>query len=199
MLTLPQLPYPLDALEPFCDARALEIHHSKHHQTYIDKANVALTELGSPDIDPLAIFTNITEYSGAVRNNVGGHWNHTFFWESMSAPQEIPTQLKDKLTGEFGSMEEFKKKFADTAMSVFGSGWVWLILTPENKLAITQTAGQDNPLMSDQTLTGTPLLVIDVWEHAYYLQYQNRRAEWIENFWNIVNWNKILERIDNQT
>lgn len=193
--TLPALPYAHDALEPHIDSRTMQIHHGKHHQAYVDNLNKAIagTEHESKSLE--ALVASAGKISPAVRNNGGGHWNHTFFWESM-APNAggTPTgALADAINSAFGSFDAFREKFNNAGMTRFGSGWAWLILR-EGKLDICSTPNQDNPLMDVAEVKGTPLLGCDVWEHAYYLHYQNRRADYLGAFWNTVNWGKISER-----
>lgn len=193
---LPQLPYPYDALEPFIDKWTMELHHTKHHQAYVNNLNKAIegTNLEGKTLEEL--FSMASKIPPAVRNNGGGHWNHTMFWQIMK-PQgggKPKGSLLDAITSTFGSFEDFKKKFFDTAMGRFGSGWAWLIVQQDKKLAISSTPNQDNPLMDVSEIKGRPILGIDVWEHAYYLKYQNRRNEYIENWWNVVNWDEVAVR-----
>lgn len=189
--TLPNLPYAYNALEPFIDAQTMEIHHSKHHQAYVTNLNKAV--LGTPnEFTPLVdIIKNISKSSVAVRNNGGGHWNHTFFWEILSPKSTAPSDnLMTMINRDFGSLEKMQSDFNAAATSRFGSGWAWLIVQ-DNKLKICSTPNQDNPLMDVAEVKGTPILGLDVWEHAYYLKYQNKRADYIKAFWNIVNWDKV--------
>lgn len=192
------LPYSTNALEPSIDTTTMEIHYGKHHKTYVDNLNNQIKTY--PELDTLKIVDvqkQISKYNTAVRNNGGGHFNHAFFWESLAPSTktgEPNKTLLKKINQDFGSLEEFKTKFNEAATGRFGSGWAWLILTPEGKLAITSTANQDNPLMDVVETQGTPLLGLDVWEHAYYLKYQNKRADYTKAFWNVVNWNKVNER-----
>jgi len=193
--TLPALPYAYEALEPHIDTLTMHIHHDKHHQAYVDNLNkaVAGTPNESKSIEELVAVAGTI--SPAVRNNGGGHWNHTFFWESL-APNAggSPTgALADAITVTFGSFDVFKEKFAAAGMGRFGSGWAWLI-AKDGKLEISSTPNQDNPLMDVAEVKGIPVLGCDVWEHAYYLKYQNRRAEYLTAFWNVVNWSKVSER-----
>ncbi|MCU0380974.1 MAG: superoxide dismutase [Chitinophagaceae bacterium] len=193
--TLAPLPYAHDALEPHIDTQTMQIHHGKHHQAYVDNLNKAIagTPYENKSLEELVAVAGTI--SPAVRNNGGGHWNHTFFWESL-APNAggIPSgALADAINSAFGSFDAFKEKFNNAGMTRFGSGWAWLILK-EGKLEISSTPNQDNPLMDVAEIKGTPLLGVDVWEHAYYLKYQNRRAEYLNAFWNVVNWNKVSER-----
>jgi Fe-Mn family superoxide dismutase len=195
MFTLPKLNYTYDALEPHIDATTMEIHHTKHHQAYIDKLNKAITETEWADKSLEEILANVSKLERLVRNNAGGHWNHSFFWEVIgpSANHSEPTgELLEKINATFGSFEEFKNKFTESATTLFGSGWVWLIVS-NGELKIIQTPLQDNPLMDDAKEKGIPILGLDVWEHAYYLKYQNKRAEYISAFWNVVNWEKVSE------
>ena len=193
--TLPALPYAHDALEPHIDSRTMQIHHGKHHQAYVDNLNKAIagTEHENKSLEELAATAG--KISPAVRNNGGGHWNHTFFWESMApnAGGAPSGALADAINSAFGSFDTFKEKFNNAGMTRFGSGWAWLI-SREGKLEICSTPNQDNPLMDVAEVKGTPLLGCDVWEHAYYLHYQNRRADYLGAFWNTVNWSKISER-----
>jgi superoxide dismutase, Fe-Mn family len=192
MFTLPELPYAYDALEPYIDAQTMELHYSKHHQTYVDKLNTALdgTEWANRPIEE--ILQNLhklpEDKQTAVRNNGGGHWNHSFFWQIMGpASGGMPSgRLHDMIVESFGSFEEFKNKFADAAVGRFGSGWVWL-REDDGKLIISSTPNQDSPMMEGVG----PILGLDVWEHAYYLKYQNRRPEYTENWWNVVNWQAV--------
>lgn len=193
---LPSLPYPYDALEPYIDKWTMELHHTKHHQAYVNNLNKAIegTELEVKTLEELLAISS--KVPPAVRNNGGGHWNHSFFWQIMK-PQggwKPSGNLNDAIVSTFGSFEDFQKKFYDTAMGRFGSGWAWLIVQPDKKLAVISTPNQDNPLMDVAEVKGTPILGIDVWEHAYYLKYQNRRNEYINNWWNIVNWDEVARR-----
>ncbi len=192
---LPELMYKYDALEPHIDAKTMEIHHTKHHQTYVDKLNEALakhSELNQPVEQLLADLSNVPEdIRTAVRNHGGGHVNHSLFWESMTndaASKEAKGKVVDEVIGTFGNFDEFKKQFNDAALRVFGSGWAWLVVN-KGKIEIISTANQDSPLMEGKM----PILGLDVWEHAYYLNYQNRRADYIAAFWNILNWKKVDE------
>jgi Fe-Mn family superoxide dismutase len=193
--TLAPLPYAHDALEPHIDTQTMQIHHGKHHQAYVDNLNKAIagTEHENKSLEELVAYAG--SISPAVRNNGGGHWNHTFFWESL-APNAggTPTgKLADAINEAFGSFDAFKEKFAAAGMTRFGSGWAWLI-EQDGKLVISSTPNQDNPLMDVADVKGKPILGVDVWEHAYYLKYQNRRADYLAAFWNVVNWNKVAER-----
>ncbi len=193
--TLAPLPYAHEALEPHIDTLTMQIHHGKHHQAYVDNLNKAIagTENENKSIEELVKYAG--SISAAVRNNGGGHWNHTFFWESL-APNAggVPTgELADAINVAFGSFDEFKTKLATAGVTRFGSGWAWLIVK-EGKLEIVSTPNQDNPLMDVAEAKGTPILGVDVWEHAYYLKYQNRRPDYLAAIWNVINWSKIAER-----
>jgi len=193
---LPKLDYPYDALEPYIDARTMEIHYTKHHGAYTNNLNNAIkgTELENKTIEEiLAIASKLPPI---VRNNGGGFYNHNLYWKIM-APNAggLPTgELLDVINSVFGSFDNFKEKFTSSALGVFGSGWAWLIKTKEGKLEITSTPNQDNPLMDVSSTKGFPILGIDVWEHAYYLKYQNRRNEYVAAFWNVINWNEVFKR-----
>ncbi len=194
--TLSLLPYAHEALEPHIDTLTMQIHHGKHHQAYVDNLNKAIagTEHENKSIEELV--ANAGKISVAVRNNGGGHWNHTFFWESL-APQAGGTpkgELAAAIDAAFGSFDAFKEKFANAGMTRFGSGWAWLCLNDKKELFISSTPNQDNPLMDVAEAKGTPLLGVDVWEHAYYLKYQNRRADYLGAFWNVISWDKIEAR-----
>ena len=192
------LPYSYDALEPFIDKLTLEIHHGKHHKAYYDNFINAIkgTEMESMDIKE--IFRNISKYPMAVRNNSGGYFNHTFYWENMKAHGGgVPTgKLSEAIAKTFSSFEEFKKQFSEAGKTRFGSGWAWLCLDEKGNLFICSTPNQDNPLMDIAEKRGIPLLTIDVWEHAYYLKYQNKRPDYIDAFWNVVNWDEVGERYE---
>ena len=194
--TLPTLPYTYDALEPHIDTLTMQIHHGKHHQAYVDNLNKAIagTEHENKSLEDLV--ESAGSISTAVRNNGGGHWNHTFFWNSLAANAggSPSGKLADAINEAFGSFEEFKTKFAAASISRFGSGWAWLIIKEDGKLEITSTPNQDNPLMDIAETKGVPLLGVDVWEHAYYLKYQNKRADYLAAIWNAINWNKVAER-----
>ena len=193
--TLPALPYATDALEPHIDKLTMEIHHGKHHQAYVTNLNKALE--GKPEADSSIeeIITNISKFPPAVRNNGGGHYNHTMFWTLLSpnGGGEPTGPLADAIKSTFGSFDEFKTKVSEAGATRFGSGWAWLIVTPDKKLAVTSTPNQDNPLMDIAEVKGTPVLGIDVWEHAYYLKYQNRRPDYLAAIWNVINWNHVSE------
>ena len=193
---LPDLPYPKDALEPNIDAQTMEIHHDKHHAGYTNKLNAAVegTALEGKSIEDL--LANVSSHSTAVRNNGGGYYNHTLFWEVMSpnGGGEPVGKVAEELNKAFGSYENFKKEFASAAAGRFGSGWAWLIKKGDGSVAITSTPNQDNPLMDIAEDKGTPILGLDVWEHAYYLKYQNKRPDYIQAFFNVIDWNKVEEK-----
>ena len=204
-IELPKLPYGTDALEPHIDKMTMEIHHDKHHAAYISKLNEALAkapELATKPLDEvLGSLPSISDEAlrTTIRNQGGGHWNHSMFWETLAPADKSgkpSDQLAAAITTAFGGMDEFKKAFGEAATKRFGSGWAWLIMK-DGKLKITSTANQDNPAMKGivpDTDFGTPILGLDVWEHAYYLHYQNRRPDYIGAFWNVVNWDKVSER-----
>lgn len=193
--SLPALPYAHDALEPHIDKQTMEIHHGKHHQAYVDNLNkaVAGTENENKSLEDL--LKNVGSLSPAIRNNGGGHWNHTFFWETLAphAGGEPTGALAEAINSTFGSFDALKEKVNAAGTTRFGSGWAWLIVK-NGKLEVTSTPNQDNPLMDVAEVKGTPLLGIDVWEHAYYLKYQNRRPEYLTNIWNVISWAKVSER-----
>lgn len=195
MFTLPNLPYKYDALEPYFDARTMEIHHTKHHQAYIDKLNAALKPL--PDLQQLSVEALLSDLKAlpkdvrtAVQNHGGGHANHSLFWQLLTPTDQ--TTAREGLTdlfSQFGGYAGFQEQFAAAAGGRFGSGWAWLVKNDQKELSIISTANQDSPLSDGLT----PLLGLDVWEHAYYLKYQNRRADYIDAFWHVVNWTKVAE------
>ncbi len=191
--TLAPLPYSFDALEPHIDARTMEIHHGKHHQAYVTNLNNAIAGTDAENMSIEEICKNISKFGMPVRNNGGGHWNHTFFWSIMSPNGGgVPTgPLADAIQATFGTMDEFKTKFNAAGTGRFGSGWAWLVKTAEGKLEICSTPNQDNPLMDIAEVKGSPLLGCDVWEHAYYLHYQNRRPDYLAAWWNVVNWEEV--------
>ncbi|WP_291722472.1 superoxide dismutase [Bernardetia sp.] len=193
---LPALPYEFAALAPNIDKQTMEIHHGKHHHGYVNKLNAAIEGTKFSTQNLREILESIGDNDTAVRNNGGGHYNHSLFWESLSPKNQVPTEnLKSALEKDFGSYEAFKKAFTEEAKGVFGSGWAWLCKAGDGKLFITSTPNQDNPLMKNLVdETGTPILGLDVWEHAYYLNYQNKRGDYIENFYKVINWEKVEER-----
>ena len=194
--TLPALPYAFNALEPHIDARTMEIHHGKHHNTYVTNLNNAVAGKPEENSSIEEICKNISKHPVAVRNNGGGHYNHSFFWTILgpNAGGKPSGALADAINAAFGNFDEFKTKFAAAAVGRFGSGWAWLIADSSGKLQITSTPNQDNPLMDVAEAKGKPVLGLDVWEHAYYLNYQNRRPDYIAAFWNVVNWNEVSKR-----
>ena len=193
---LPELPYSYDALAPYIDAATMEIHHTKHHQGYVNKLNAALEEAKLEDANLENLFGKISKLSSGIRNNGGGHYNHSLFWTILTPNgSDLPEgKLSFAIEKTFGSMEEFKTAFSNAAATRFGSGWAWLIVDGEGSLKVTSTANQDNPLMDTTLDNGTPILGLDVWEHAYYLNYQNKRPEYIDAFWNVVNWKEVEKR-----
>jgi len=198
--TVPALPYASNALEPAIDAQTMEIHHGRHHKAYVDNLNAKVKDF--PTLASLSledIQRNISTYDTAVRNNAGGHYNHSLFWTLMAPAGQGGTPsptLRSKLAETFGSEEAFRTKFSEAATKIFGSGWAWLIVKDDGSLAITTTANQDNPLMDAVAERGTPVLALDVWEHAYYLYYQNKRADYIKAWWRLVNWKQVNARYD---
>jgi len=193
--TLPALPYATDALEPSIDKLTMEIHHGKHHQAYVTNLNKALEGKPEADWSIEDIVKSISKFPPAVRNNGGGHYNHSLFWTILGpgAGGEPTGPLADAITSTFGSFADFKTKVNEAGATRFGSGWAWLIVTPDKKLAVTSTPNQDNPLMDIAEVKGTPIFGIDVWEHAYYLKYQNRRPDYLAAVWSVINWNHVAE------
>jgi Fe-Mn family superoxide dismutase len=193
---LPPLPYDYAALEPTIDAETMKLHHDKHHQAYTDKLNEAVAAddaLASKSIED--IIAGISAYPKAVRNNGGGYWNHIFFWDTMKQGGAQPSgALKDAIEETFGSVEDFKTKFNAAGVGQFGSGWAWLIVDGDGKLQLTSTPNQDNPLMDVAEVKGTPIIGNDLWEHAYYLKYNNRRPDYLKAWWDVVDWDKAGER-----
>lgn len=197
-LELPPLPYAYDALEPHIDAQTMTIHHDKHHQAYIDNANKALEGTAMENMSAEEIITSLgsapADKKGPLRNNVGGHVNHSMFWKLMgpNGAGKPSGELSSAIDEAFGSFDAFKEKFEDAAKTRFGSGWAWLVVQ-DGKLAVVSTANQDNPLMGQEIagVSGTPVLGVDVWEHAYYLNYQNKRPDYLKAFWNVVNWDEV--------
>ncbi|MFM2135593.1 MAG: hypothetical protein RL021_993 [Bacteroidota bacterium] len=193
---LPKLPYDFNALEPHIDARTMEIHHGKHHQAYVTNLNNAVAGTPAESMSIEDICRSISTFPVAVRNNGGGHYNHDLFWKIMKpGGGGQPTgALGDAINSTFGNFEEFKTKFATAGATRFGSGWSWLLVGADKKLAVCSTPNQDNPLMDIAEVKGTPIMGLDVWEHAYYLHYQNRRPDYISAWWNVVNWEEISRR-----
>ncbi|GAB4473247.1 MAG: superoxide dismutase [Erythrobacter tepidarius] len=196
--SLAPLPYAADALEPVIDTQTMIIHHDRHHQAYVDNLNKAVA--ADPSLAGMKLEELVARagtLSPAIRNNAGGHWNHTFFWETMAPVGEgnaISPALAAAIDVQFGSMDKFKAAFKAAGTARFGSGWVWLIVGKDGKLAITSTPNQDNPLMDVAEVKGTPVLGNDVWEHAYYLKWQNRRGDYLDSWWQVVDWGKVSER-----
>jgi superoxide dismutase, Fe-Mn family len=195
---LTELPYAYDALEPHFDARTMEIHHSKHHQAYVTNLNNAIKDTEMAKMTLEEIFKNMSKHPAAVRNNGGGHWNHDLFWKILgpNAGGNPGGKLAEAINKKFGSFDSFKEEFNKAGMTRFGSGWAWLIVDANGELQVTSTPNQDNPLMDVADVKGTPILGADVWEHAYYLLYQNRRADYLNSFWNVVNWKEVEKRYD---
>ena len=195
---LPSLPYPSAALEPIIDTETMNIHHGKHHQGYVDKLNEQVTKIPQLDKKTLEeILATVSNYPEALRNNAGGHYNHSFFWRNMApigkggAPSR---ELQKQIIADLAGQEKFQEAFTNTALSRFGSGWVWLIMTAEKKFSIVSTPYQDNPLMDVAPVKGIPLLALDVWEHAYYLKYQNKRVDYVKAWWSLINWTEVNAR-----
>lgn len=198
--TLPALPYAYDALEPYIDAQTMALHYSKHHQAYVDNLNKKVAEfpkLAEGKIED--VMANIGDYDTVVRNNGGGHYNHSLFWTILAPEAKVGKPdplLLDRIKADFKSQQAMVEQFNKSAAANFGSGWTWLIAKPDGRLAIVNTPNQDNPLMGDAKVKGTPLFALDTWEHAYYLKYQNRRPEYIAAFWKILNWNEVNKRYE---
>ncbi len=196
--TLPELPYAYEALEPVIDAETMRLHHRKHHQAYVDKLNEGVSE--DPSLEGRNLEDILAHISGQpkkVRNNGGGHWNHSFFWETMKPGGSPPVgRLAVIIDDAFGSLDGLKKQFKEAGVGQFGSGWVWLLADAEGTLSIATTPNQDNPLMDVAAVKGTPLLGNDLWEHAYYLTYNNRRADYLDAWWDVVDWEKVAERFE---
>jgi superoxide dismutase, Fe-Mn family len=189
------LPYAYNALEPHIDAMTMEIHYTKHHAAYIKNVNEAIVAENINAGTEKDFFANISKYSAKARNHGGGSWNHNFFWQVMKAGGGAPAgKVAEAINGAFGSLDKFKEQFSMAANGRFGSGWAWLV-SDQGKLKIGSTPNQDNPMMDVSELKGTPLLCLDVWEHAYYLKYQNKRADYVTNWWNVVNWDEVAKRL----
>lgn len=192
--SLPPLPYAFEALEPHIDAMTMQIHHDKHHQAYVDNLNKALAGTGGEGKSLEALMSNISTYPVAVRNNGGGHYNHTLFWQVLGTGAHQPTgDLANAINETFGSLDELKEKMNNAGITRFGSGWAWL-LVKDGKLQVSSTPNQDNPLMDIAEVKGIPVLGLDVWEHAYYLKYQNRRPDYLKAIWNVINWDEVAKR-----
>jgi Fe-Mn family superoxide dismutase len=194
--TVPDLPYPYDALEPHIDAQTMQIHHDKHHQAYVDNLNKALAGTDGEGKPLEELMANISKYPAAVRNNGGGHYNHSLFWQVLGPNGGQPQgALADAINEAFGSLDGLKEKMNAAGATRFGSGWAWLIKN-NGKLEVTSTPNQDNPLMDIAEVKGTPILGIDVWEHAYYLKYQNKRPDYLAAIWNVINWAEVAMRYE---
>ncbi len=193
---LPQLGYATNALEPHIDTKTMEIHHGKHHNAYVTNLNNAVAGSDTEKLSIEDICKNISKYSPAIRNNGGGHYNHDLFWKVIgpNAGGTPSGALASAIETELGGFEAFKTAFANAGATRFGSGWAWLVVTADKKLVVCSTPNQDNPLMDIADIKGTPILGLDVWEHAYYLNYQNRRPDYIAAFWNVVNWSEVAKR-----
>lgn len=196
----PELPYSHDALEPHIDSRTMEIHHSKHHKAYYTKLMDAVEGTDMADKSFKELFAGISKHPTAVRNNGGGHFNHSLFWKIMSPDGggEPSGRLMEQIKEDFGNFDAFKEKFNEAASTRFGSGWAWLIVKKGGKLEICSTPNQDNPLMDVSDCDGMPIMGLDVWEHAYYLKYQNKRPDYIQAFWNVINWEEVEKRYKEQ-
>lgn len=194
--TLPSLPYGFDALEPHIDAQTMQIHHGKHHQAYVDNLNKALAGTDGENKSLEELMANISSYPMAVRNNGGGHYNHSLFWTILGPGGSAPSgKLADAINATFGSLEGLKEKMNTAGATRFGSGWAWLTVSG-GALAVSSTPNQDNPLMDIAETKGTPILGIDVWEHAYYLKYQNKRPDYLNAIWNVINWEEVGKRYE---
>lgn len=193
--TLPALPYAFDALEPHIDALTMEIHHDRHHKAYVDNLNKAIEGTDAENLSLEDLMANISKYPAAVRNNGGGHFNHTLFWEVLSNNGAQPSEKLAAAIETLGGMDALKEKLSAAGATRFGSGWAWLIVK-DGKLEVTSTPNQDNPLMDVAEVKGTPVLGIDVWEHAYYLKYQNKRPDYLSAIWNVINWAEVSKRYE---
>ncbi|WP_261511655.1 superoxide dismutase [Chryseobacterium paludis] len=197
--TLPELSYAYDALEPFIDKETMTIHHQKHHKAYVDNLIAALDQAGETDSDLDSLLQRISEYSPAIRNNGGGHYNHSLFWETLSPQPKLNPEgkLGEAITTAFGNLENLKAEMKKSGLGQFGSGWVWLYVKFSGSLAISSTPNQDNPMMDLQSANrGFPILGIDVWEHAYYLAYQNKRADYLDSFWSVLDWSSVEKKYE---
>lgn len=191
----PALPFAYNALEPHIDARTMEIHYDKHHRAYFTNFKGAIKGTPLEGATMMSVFASVSKQSDAVRNNGGGYYNHLFFWKNLIAGSAGPSpELSAAITKAFGSFDKFRETFNAAAKTRFGSGWAWLYLNSDKNLAVGSTPNQDNPLMDISLIKGTPLLTLDVWEHAYYLKYQNKRADYIDAFWNVINWEEVGKR-----
>ena len=193
--TFPELPYAYNALEPYIDAQTMEIHYSKHHRAYFDNFVKAAADNKIENLSLEEIFSSVSAFPAAVRNNGGGYYNHMLFWQVMgpNSGGEPEGELLNAINRTFGSFDRFKAEFENAAKTQFGSGWAWLAVDADGKLFVSQTPNQENPLMDVSAKRGKPILCLDVWENAYYLKYQNRRPDYVSNFWHVVNWNKVAE------
>ena len=200
MFKLPDLGYSYDALEPHIDKKTMEIHHGKHHQAYVNKLNEAASASGLDNVSIEDLMKKIDGKNAALRNNGGGHYNHSFFWKILNGKgSTLEGALKEAIEKKFGSVDAMKKEFEQAAATRFGSGWAWLVSDASGNLSIGSTPNQDNPLMPISEIKGTPILGLDVWEHAYYLNYQNRRPDYISAFWNIVDWKAVSSNYERAT
>lgn len=192
--SLPKLPFAYDALEPSIDAKTVDIHYNRHHKAYVDALNKAVKGSTSQNKDLDTLIRTAGKLPASIRNNAGGHWNHTFYWSILRSAENNPgpsAKLIAELTKNFGSFDEFKKQFKEAGVTDFGSGWAWLVRLPDGSLQVYASHNQDNPLMDISKVRGKPILACDVWEHAYYLKYLNRRDEYMDNFWNIIDWERV--------
>lgn len=195
--SLTKLPYAYDSMEPIIDRKTMEIHHQRHHMAYVNNLNNALKESGGRNKSLQELMREVSKYGDAVRDNGGGHYNHDLFWKILTRPgtsKNPAGALRTAISQSFGSFENFQEKFKDHALRRFGSGWAWLVVNDRGRLEVGSTPNQDNPLMDVSPFKGFPILGIDVWEHAYYLKYQNRRSEYVDNFWKVVNWEEVSKR-----
>jgi Fe-Mn family superoxide dismutase len=198
-VSIESLPYSYDSLTSFIDSETMKTHYTKHYKGYVDKLNVELEKVKGKDIDLEEIITKISKFNNKVKNNGGGAFNHALFWKMLSPQKQIiQNPIKKEIEKNFGSFEKFKEKFEEESKNRFGSGWVWLILTNNGKLKIVSTSNQDNPLMNTEKERGYPLLGLDVWEHAYYLKYKNKRDNYVKNFWKVVNWGFVNDQYTTQ-
>jgi Fe-Mn family superoxide dismutase len=198
-VSIESLPYSYDSLTSFIDSETMKTHYTKHYKGYVDKLNVELEKVKGKDIDLEEIITKISKFNNKVKNNGGGAFNHALFWKMLSPQKQIiQNPIKKEIEKNFGSFEKFKEKFEEESKNRFGSGWVWLILTDNGKLKIVSTSNQDNPLMNTEKERGYPLLGLDVWEHAYYLKYKNKRDDYVKNFWKVVNWGFVNDQYTTQ-
>jgi Superoxide dismutase len=194
-LEFPALPFAYDALEPYIDAKTMEIHYDRHHRAYFNNYVAAVKGTPLENVPVEKVFASVSTASDAVRNNGGGYYNHLFFWKNLKKSTSGPSaELNAAINKAFGTFDKFKETFSNAGKTRFGSGWAWLYLTADNKLAVASTPNQDNPLMDLSPVKGTPLLTLDVWEHAYYLKYLNKRPDYIDAFWNVVNWDEVNKR-----